>query len=91
MHPKFLIVSYPFRGLDVGATNTIIATLNEQKKHGIAILLIAEDIDQICAICDRVMVLHDGKNMGIIDPKSTTKETIGLMMMGKYTSDGVSK
>src|SRR5574344_1348011 len=62
MHPKFLIVSYPFRGLDVGATNTIIATLNEQKKHGIAILLIAEDIDQICAICDRVMVLHDGKN-----------------------------
>lgn len=91
MHPKFLIVSYPFRGLDIGATNTIIATLNEQKKHGIAILLIAEDIDQICAICDRVMVLHDGKNMGIIDPKSTSKETIGLMMMGKYTSDGVSK
>ncbi|MCI7080088.1 ATP-binding cassette domain-containing protein, partial [Treponema porcinum] len=91
MHPKFLIVSYPFRGLDIGATNTIIATLNKQKKHGIAILLIAEDIDQICAICDRVMVLHDGKNMGIIDPKSTSKETIGLMMMGKYTSDGVSK
>ncbi len=83
MTPKFLIVSYPFRGLDVGATNNIISVLNEQKKKGIGILLVAEDIDQICGISDRVMVLHDGKNMGIVDPKSTTKETIGLMMMGK--------
>ena len=57
--------------------------MNEQKKKGIGILLVAEDIDQICGISDRVMVLHDGKNMGIVDPKSTTKETIGLMMMGK--------
>lgn len=83
MHPKFLIVSYPFRGLDIGATNNIIATLNRQKQLGIGILLIAEDIDQLCAISDKVMVLHDGKNMGIIDPKTTSKETIGLMMMGK--------
>ena len=31
MHPKLLIVSYPFRGLDIGAANTIIETLNAQK------------------------------------------------------------
>ena len=50
MHPKFLIVAYPFRGLDVGATNNIINMLNEQKKKGVAILLIGEDIDQLCAL-----------------------------------------
>ena len=87
MTPKLLIVSYPFRGLDVGATNNIISTLNQQKKKGIGILLIAEDIDQICGISDRVMVIHDGKNMGIVDPKTTAKETIGLMMMGKNISE----
>ena len=83
MHPKLLIVSYPFRGLDIGAANTIIETLNAQKKQGIGILLVAEDLDQLCAISDRVMVMHDGKNMGIVDPRKTTKEKIGLMMMGK--------
>lgn len=62
--------------------------LNAQKKKGVGILLIAEDIDQLCAISDRLMVLHDGKNMGTVDPKTTTKETIGLMMMGKDMNGG---
>ena len=83
MHPKFLIVAYPFRGLDVGATNNIINMLNEQKKRGVAILLIGEDIDQLCALCDRLMVIHDGSIKGIVNPESTSKEEIGLMMMGK--------
>ena len=83
MHPKFLIVAYPFRGLDVGATNNIINMLNEQKKKGVAILLIGEDIDQLCALCDRLMVIHDGSIKGIVNPEQTSKENIGLMMMGK--------
>ncbi|MBR4599312.1 MAG: ATP-binding cassette domain-containing protein, partial [Treponema sp.] len=87
MHPKFLIVAYPFRGLDVGATNNVINMLNEQKKKGVAILLIGEDIDQLCALCDRLMVIHDGSIKGIVPPESTTKEEIGLMMMGKSLSE----
>ena len=83
MNPKFLIVSYPFRGLDIGSTRNIIAILNEQKKKGVAILLIAEDLDQLCSISDRIMVLHDGRNMGIVDPREVSKEKIGIMMMGK--------
>ena len=83
MHPKLLIAAYPFRGLDVGATNNIISLLNAEKQKGVAILLIAEDIDQICALADRVMVMHAGKLMGIVQPESTSKEEIGLMMMGK--------
>lgn len=87
MHPKFLIVAYPFRGLDVGATNNIINMLNEQKKKGVAILLIGEDIDQLCALCDRLMVIHDGSIKGIVNPEVTSKEEIGLMMMGKTLSE----
>ena len=87
MHPKFLIVAYPFRGLDVGATNNIINMINEQKKKGVAILLIGEDIDQLCALCDRLMVIHDGSIKGIVNPDSVTKEEIGLMMMGKSLSE----
>ncbi len=87
MSPKFLIVSYPFRGLDVGATQNIIEILNEQKSKGVGILLICEDLDQLTSISDRVMVLHDGKNMGIVDPRQVSKDEIGLMMMGKEISN----
>jgi simple sugar transport system ATP-binding protein len=83
MQPKLLIASYPFRGLDVGATNTIIGMLNEQKKKGVAILLIAEDLDQMCALCDHLLVLHNGGLMGVVNPETTSKEEIGLMMMGE--------
>ena len=83
MSPKFLIVSYPFRGLDIGATKNIIAILNEQKKKGVAILLIAEDLEQLCSISDRVMVLHGGRSMGIVNPREVSKEKIGVMMMGE--------
>lgn len=82
MEPKLLIASYPFRGLDVGAVNTIIAMLNEEKKKGVAILLMEEDIDQLLALGDRLMVLHDGSVMDIVDSASTTKDEIGMMMMG---------
>lgn len=91
MHPKFLIVAYPFRGLDVGATNNIINMLNEQKKKGVAILLVGEDIDQLCALCNRLMVIHDGSIMGIVNPEQTSREDIGLMMMGKSLSEQEEK
>src|SRR5574344_204186 len=87
MQPKLLIASYPFRGLDVGATNTIMDMLNEQKKKGVAILLIAEDLDQMCALSDRVMVLHNGAVMGVVNSENCSKEDIGLMMMGEKKAD----
>lgn len=89
MKPKLLIAAYPFRGLDIGATNTIIAMLNEQKRNGVALLLVAEDIDQICALCDRILVLHNGTVMGIVDPRTVTKDEIGLMMMGTEIPGGM--
>jgi len=87
MQPKLLIASYPFRGLDVGATNTIMEMLNKQKEKGVAILLIAEDLDQMCSLCDRVMVMHNGETMGVVNPEQSSKEEIGLMMMGEHKAD----
>lgn len=82
MHPKVLITAYPFRGLDVGASKTIFDMLNEQKQHGVAILLVAEDLDILRGLSDRLLVIHNGRNMGVVDPRNTSKEKIGVMMMG---------
>jgi simple sugar transport system ATP-binding protein len=82
-HPRLLITAYPVRGLDIGASCTIYDMLNEQKRGGVAILFIGEDLDVLRELSDRIMVIHGGAIMGIVDPVSTTKEDIGLMMMGQ--------
>lgn len=82
MSPRLLITAYPVRGLDIGASCTIYDMLNEQKKKGVAILFIGEDLDVLRELSDRIMVIHNGKIMDIVNPETTSKEDIGLLMMG---------
>jgi simple sugar transport system ATP-binding protein len=83
--PRVLIIAYPVRGLDIGASYGIYEILNEQKKNGVAVLYIGEDLDVLRELCDRLMVIHAGRVMGIVDPRVTSKEDIGLMMLGHKT------
>jgi simple sugar transport system ATP-binding protein len=78
-----LITAYPVRGLDIGASYFIYDLLNEEKKKGVAVLYIGEDLDVLMELCDRLMVIHAGKLMGMADPKTASKEDIGLMMLGE--------
>lgn len=82
-NPHLLITAYPVRGLDIGASHIIYDLLNEQKVKNVAILYIGEDLDILMELCDRIMVLCNGKVMGIIDVASVTKEQLGLMMAGE--------
>ena len=81
-NPSVLITAYPVRGLDVNSSYMIYDVLNQEKEKNTAILFIGEDLDVLLTFCDKIMVLYQGKNMGIIHTKETTKEQIGLMMMG---------
>lgn len=80
---KLLITAYPVRGLDIGASYSIYDLLNEQKKKNVGILFVGEDLDVLLAICDRISVMYEGEIMADLDAASTTKEEIGLLMMGK--------
>lgn len=79
--PSVLIVAYPVRGLDINSSYRIYDLLNEQKKKGVAVIFVGEDLDVLMEISDRIMVLCGGKVSGIVDPKEVTKEQIGLMMI----------
>ncbi|WP_313526779.1 ABC transporter ATP-binding protein [Anaerotignum sp.] len=81
-NPKVLITAYPARGLDIGASYKIYDLLNEQKKKGVGVLFIGEDLDVLMALCDRIMVFCGGKMTGIVNPEEITKEDIGLLMAG---------
>ena len=77
-----LIAAYPVRGLDIGAMDYIYEKLNEQKKKGVAVLLVAEDIDVLLGLCDRVAVLCGGRLMDTVDARTATRRDIGLLMTG---------
>ncbi|MFR4455049.1 MAG: ABC transporter ATP-binding protein [Blautia hansenii] len=82
-NPSVLVTAYPVRGLDINSSYTIYDLLNEQKKKGVAVLFIGEDLDVLLQISDRIMVMCHGEATGIVDAKTTTKEDLGLMMAGK--------
>lgn len=81
-NPNVLITAYPVRGLDINSSYLIYDLLNEQKKNGVAILFIGEDLDVLLELSDRIMVLCHGELQGIVKASETTKEEIGLMMTG---------
>ena len=81
-NPNVIVTAYPVRGLDINSSYQIYDILNEQKANGTGILFIGEDLDVMLALCDKIMVLCHGKNMGIVHAKKTTKEELGLMMTG---------
>lgn len=79
--PRVLIAAYPVRGLDINSSYRIYDLLNEQKKKGVAVIFIGEDLDVLMELSDRLMVLCGGRVSGIVDPRTKTKEEIGLMMI----------
>lgn len=81
--PNVLITAYPVRGLDINSSYLIYDLLNEQKKKGVAILFVGEDLDVLLELSDRILVLCHGEMKGIVNAKETTKEEIGFMMAGR--------
>ena len=78
--PAVLIVAYPVRGLDINSSYTVYDLLSAQKKKGVAVLFVGEDLDVLLELCDRILVLCGGRVSGIVDARTATKEEIGLMM-----------
>ena len=73
MHPKILIMAYAVRGLDINTCYTIYDLISEEKKKGTAVLFIGEDLDVLIHLCDRIMVLCDGKLTGIVSANESSK------------------
>ena len=74
------MVAYPVRGLDINSSYLIYNLLNEQKKKGVAVIFVGEDLDVLVELCDRIMVIGSGRITGVVDARNTSKEEIGLLM-----------
>ena len=80
--PRVLLVAQPIRGVDVGAARYIHERLVAQRDSGTAILVISEDLDEVLTLSDRILVMYEGQIIAEADPRSSTREALGLMMAG---------
>ncbi len=78
--PKLILANQPTRGLDLGAAGEVSRRLLEARGRGAGVLLISEDLDEILALSDRVLVIHDGR---ISAANTTDRQAIGMMMAGE--------
>lgn len=81
-NPQVLITAYPVRGLDINSSYTVYDLLNEQKRKGVAVVFIGEDLDVLMALSDRIMVMCHGAVTGIVDGRTATKDDIARLMVG---------
>ena len=78
--PSVLMSAYAVRGLDINTSYTIYNLMTEQKKKGVAVIFVGEDLDVLLELCDRILVLCGGQVSGIVDGRTATKEEVGLLM-----------
>lgn len=78
--PTVLLTAYAVRGLDINSSYTIYDLINRQKKAGVAVVYVGEDLDVLLELCDRILVLCGGKVSGIVDGRTADKRQVGLMM-----------
>ena len=88
--PRLLVAAQPTRGVDIGATEYIHGQLLLQRSEGLATLLISEDLDEVKAMSDRIMVMFGGQIMGIVNSDEVTTEQLGLMMAGESAVDALA-
>ena len=79
---KLTIASQPTRGLDVGSIEYIHRRLVEKRDQGAAVFVVSAELDEVMSLADRIIVMFDGKIMGVVPTGQATKEDLGLMMAG---------
>ncbi len=88
LRPELLLVAQPTRGVDIGAIEFIHGKLIALRDAGCAVLLVSAELEEVTALADRLLVIHQGHIAGEVDPLRATMEEIGLLMTGGGTDLG---
>jgi len=76
LNPKILILDEPTRGVDVLAKAEIHALINELASQGVAVLMISSELPEILGICDRILVMRNGRIVAEFNREQATQEVI---------------
>ena len=83
LEPKFLFVSEPTRGIDVGAKSLVLDALKKlNKEKGVTIVMVSSELEELRQTCDRIAIVSGGKIVGIL-PATDSSEDFGLLMVSQ--------
>jgi general nucleoside transport system ATP-binding protein len=80
--PAVIVASYPTRGVDIGATESIHHLLRSHRDRGAAVIVISEDLDELRTLSDRIAVLVRGKIVDTLAVEQATNERLSMLMAG---------
>jgi simple sugar transport system ATP-binding protein len=80
--PKLLLVAQPTRGVDIGAIEFIHRKLVALRDAGCAVLLVSAELEEVMSLSDRLLVIHEGRIAGEVDPARASTTEIGCLMTG---------
>ncbi len=81
--PKLLILDEPTRGIDVRTKAEVHHMINDLAAQGLGIILISSDLPEILAMSDRILVMREGRQMGVFTRQEATQEDIMAAAMGQ--------
>jgi len=81
--PKLLILDEPTRGIDVGTKAEVHHMINDLAVRGLGIILISSDLPEVLAMSDRILVMREGRQMGIFEREKATQENVMTAAMGQ--------
>jgi rhamnose transport system ATP-binding protein len=84
--PRLLIFDEPTRGVDVGAKAEVHNIIRDLAKQGVAIIVISSDLPEVMALADRILVMREGRQMGIFSIADSTQENIIAMATGQTST-----
>ena len=82
-----LLAVQPTRGLDVGAIEFIHKELVNYRDQDKSVMIVSYDLDEVFNLADRILVMYEGENVGVFDPKEVSREDLGLYMAGSKKGD----
>lgn len=82
-HPKLFILDEPTRGIDVGAKAEVHHMINDLAAQGLGVILISSDLREVLAMSDRILVMREGRQMGIFEREEAAQENIMTAAMGQ--------
>lgn len=80
--PQVLILDEPTRGVDVGAKREIYEMIDQLAAQGMGIIMVSSELPEILGLCDRAVVMHEGRLTGILDHQDFSQEKIMSLATG---------
>ena len=80
--PKLIIVDEPTRGIDVGAKSEIYRLLRSLADEGMGVIMISSEQNEIVGVCDRVVVMYEGQQMGELKGNEINEESLIYLASG---------